>query len=250
MRIIDAHSHINPKADNPLQDLLFEMDENNVEKSVLILNLPEEREIFQNEYDLYLANKDRFALSYGLDFNNKKSKIELNAIIEKTDGKVAIKIHPKLFRFERKDIPAIIESVREYEGLPIIVDSLYYGEDIEHHIGVDVSVALAREYNDRNIVVAHAGSLDFLKCMMSCRYMFHVSFDYSFIISFLNHTSLRMDMVNFLSRTSNRIMFGSDRPSFQISKAIADMQSIAEDSGINDKQLEDIFYTNALKVYW
>lgn len=250
MRIIDAHSHINPKADNPLQDLLFEMDENNVEKSVLILNLPEEREIFQNEYNLYLANKDRFALSYGLDFNNKKSKIELNTIIEKTDGKVAIKIHPKLFRFERKDIPAIIESVREYKGLPIIVDALYYGEDIEHHIGVDVSVALAREYNDRNIVVAHSGSLDFLKCMMSCRYMPHVCFDYSFIISFFNHTSLRMDMVNFLSRTSNRIMFGSDRPSFKVSKAIAEMQNIAEDSGINNNQLEDIFYTNALKVYW
>lgn len=250
MRIIDAHSHINIRSEEPLKDLLSEMDANDVERSLVILNLPEERKYFMNEFNLYLSNRDRLALSYGLDFHNPESKKDIDNIIDKTGNKIVIKIHPKLFRIKHHEIEKVVESVREYDDFPIIVDSLYYGEDIEHHIGVDLSVALAREYKNRNIIVAHSGSLDFLKCMMSCRYMPHVLFDYSFIQSFFNQTSLRFDMVNFLKRTSNRIMFGSDRPSFKLKNTIDDMLSIATEAALSDTQLDDVLYGNAVKTYW
>lgn len=250
MRIIDAHSHLNLKSEAPLNDFLAEMDSCNVERSLLILNIAEEREAFIKEYETYLSNNDRFALSCGLDINNSESKNDLDKILDKTGKQVVIKIHPKLFRIEYRDIQKVVESVSEYNNLPIMVDSLYYGEDIEHHIGVELSVALAREYRDRNIIVAHSGSVDFLKCMMACRYMPHVSFDYSFIQSFFSKTSLRLDMVNFLKRTSNRIMFGSDRPSFNMKQTINDMLSIAKEADLTDIQLDDVMYGNALKMYW
>lgn len=250
MKIIDAHSHINLKTENPLQDLLIEMDENNVERSLLILNMPEERSAFLKEYELYRENRERIALSYGFDIHNSVSKVDLDKILELDGGKITIKIHPKLFGIVREEIPQVIEAVREYVGLPIMVDALYYAEDIEHHIGVELAVSLAREFNDRKIIVAHSGSLDFLKCMMACRYLPYVYFDYSFIQSFFNHTSLRLDMVDFLSRTSNRIMFGSDRPSFSLGKSIADFLDIAKESRISSAQLEDVLYNNASKLYW
>lgn len=103
---------------------------------------------------------------------------------------------------------------------------------------------------NRNSIVAHSESLDFLKCMMSCRSMPHVLFDYSFIQSFFNQTSLRFDMVNFLKRTSNRIMFGSDRPSFNLKNTIDDMLSIATEAALSDTQLDDVLYGNAVKTYW
>lgn len=250
MRIIDAHSHLNLKAENPLCDLLSEMDLNHVERALLILNLPEERNAFKHEFELYLANKERIAISYGLDLHKIESKIELDEALNKIGDKIVIKIHPKLFNIVREEVPLVIESLREYKGIPVMVDSLYYGEDIENHIGLDLSVALAREYSDRNIIVAHSGSLDFLKCMMACRYIPHVFFDYSFIQSFFNHTSLRLDMVNFLSRTSNRILFGSDRPSFKLDRTILDFIDIAKESGISESQLDDVMYGNALGLYW
>ena len=97
--------------------------------------------------------------------------------------------------------------------------------------------------------MAHSGSIQFLKCMMATRYLPNVYYDYSFIQSFFQHTSLRLDMVDFLKRTPNRIMFGSDYPSFPIDSCLDNFMSLFEESGLDREKLGGLLSGNAEIVY-
>ena len=85
--------------------------------------------------------------------------------------------------------------------------------------------------------------------MMATRYLSNVYYDYSFIQTFFQNTSLRLDMVDFLRRTANRIMFGSDFPSFQIDNALSNMKSLANEAGLSDEQIGTVMGLNAERIY-
>ena len=142
----------------------------------------------------------------------------------------------------------MVDSVAQYDT-QIIIDTLYYGHEIEYHNGIELGVALARRYPERNIVMAHCGSVEFLKCMMATRYLSNVYYDYSFIQTFFQNTSLRLDMVDFLRRTANRIMFGSDFPSFQLDNALSNMKSLANEARLSNEQIEIVMGLNAERIY-
>ena len=97
--------------------------------------------------------------------------------------------------------------------------------------------------------MAHSGSVELLKCMMATRYLPNVYYDYSFVQSFFQHTSLRIDMVDFLRRTANRIMFGSDYPSFQYDNVLNNIQSLVNEAGLDEEQTGMVMGLNAERVY-
>ncbi len=248
MHIIDAHLHLDLKERDPLCSLLAKMDEESIDKGVLILNMPDERRAFLDNFRLYSHNKERFVILAGINSHDESSVKEFIQLID-LGCSPGIKIHPRLFNLTLDDISWYIDFCEQFPKMPIMIDSLFYGEMIEHHIGVEYGVFLARHFKDRNIIMAHSGSLDFLKCMMATRYLDNVYYDYSFIQSFFKNTSLRMDMVDFLKRTSFRIMYGSDFPSFKLSECRNDFLCLIKEASLNEKQIRDVFYNNALEVY-
>ena len=246
--IIDAHLHLDLKETLPLQALLQKMDEGNIEKSVIILNLPEERDAFFKEIEVYNQNKVRFFILSGINAHDKSSLNDYEKLINHGCNP-GIKIHPRLFDLSLQHLPWYIDFCEKYPRMPIMIDTLYYGEQIERHIGTEFGVYIARHFKDRKIIMAHSGSLDFLKCMMATRYMNHVYYDYSFIQSFFKNTSLRIDMIDFLRRTSFRIMYGSDFPSFKLPDSMNDFENLINEAGLNENQINDVLYNNALEVY-
>lgn len=247
MKVIDAHIHLNLKTDSPLENLIGQMDANQVERVMLILNNASERKAFQDEINLYRNNKDRFWIASGLNIHEEESVKGIEVLLGQGIN-TCIKVHPHMFGLTKEEIPQVIDALAAYTT-PVIVDSLYYGKEIEYHNGVEYGVAIGRAFPERKVVIAHSGSLDFLKCMMATRYMPNVFYDYSFTQTFFNRTSLRLDMVDFLRRTTNKIMWGSDFPSFAIDRAINDFMSIVDEAGITPEQLNDVVYNNAIKVY-
>lgn len=159
-----------------------------------------------------------------------------------------VKIHPRLFKIKNEDIEFVVEAMEPY-NTQIIIDSLYYGSEIDYHNGIETGVAIALHYPERKVVMAHSGSIEFLKCMMATRYLPNVYYDYSFIQTFFQHTSLRLDMVDFLRRTANRIMFGSDYPSFSLDSAVDNMKSLANEAGLSEEQLGMVMKQNAERIY-
>ena len=247
MNIIDAHIHLNLKDDSPVSALLCQMDKHGIGKAMLILNLKEEYDAFINDVDSYKSNQDRFWVASGINIHDRSSYSRFDDLCQR-GMRPKIKIHPRLFKIKKEDIDLAVNSIAQYDT-QIIIDALYYGHEIEYHNGVEIGVALALRYPGRNIVMAHSGSVEFLKCMMATRYLNNVYYDYSFIQTFFQHTSLRIDMVDFLRRTANRIMFGSDYPSFQLDNALNNLQSLANEAGLSDEQIGMVMGLNAERVY-
>jgi len=247
MNIIDAHIHLNLKNVSPVSGLLHQMDKHGIGKAMLILNLKEEYDAFLNNVDSYKSNQDRFWIACGINIHDDCSYRRFDDLCQR-GMEPKIKIHPRLFKIKKEDIERVVNSIAQYDT-QIIIDTLYYGHEIEYHNGIETGVAIALRYPERSVVMAHSGSVEFLKCMMATRYLPNVYYDYSFIQTFFQHTSLRIDMVDFLRRTANRIMFGSDYPSFQLDNALNNMQSLSNEAGLNDEQKEMVMGLNAEKIY-
>lgn len=247
MELIDAHVHLNLKDDFPVSALLKQMDKHGIGKVMLILNLKEEYNAFISDVSTYKSNQGRFWIASGINIHDKNSFDCFDHLCQMGLAP-KIKIHPRLFKIKKEDIDAVVDSVAQHDT-QIIIDTLYYGHEIEYHNGIELGVALARRYSKRNIVMAHCGTVEFLKCMMATRYLPNVYYDYSFIQTFFQNTSLRLDMVDFLRRTANRIMFGSDFPSFQLDNALSNMKSLANEAGLSDEQIEIVMGLNAERIY-
>ena len=56
-------------------------------------------------------------------------------------------------------------------------------------------------------------------------------------------------MVDFIRRTANRIMFGSDYPSFQFDNALSSIKSLANEAGVNEEQIAMVMGKNAENIY-
>lgn len=247
MNIVDAHIHLNLKDGSPVSSLLYQMDSHGMGKAMLILNLKEEYDAFINDVDSYKSNQDRFWIASGINIHDKSSFSRFDDL-RQMGFEPKVKIHPRLFKIKKEDIDVAVNAIAQYDT-QIIIDTLYYGHEIEYHNGIELGVAVALRYPERKVVMAHSGSVEFLKCMMATRYLPNVCYDYSFIQTFFQHTSLRLDMVDFLRRTANRIMFGSDYPSFQLDNALNNIQSLADEAGLNDDQIGMVMGLNAERIY-
>lgn len=247
MNIIDAHIHLNLKEGSPVSGLLHQMDKHGIGKAMLILNIKEEYDAFINDINSYKSNQDRFWMACGINIHDESSFSRFDDLSQ-MGLEPKIKIHPKLFKIKKEDIDRVVDSIAQYDT-QIIIDTLYSGHEIEYHNGIETGIAIALRYPERKVVLAHSGSVEFLKCMMATRYLPNVCYDYSFIQTYFQHTSLRIDMVDFLRRTANRIMFGSDYPSFQLDNALNNMKSLANEAGLTEKQTEMVMGLNAEQIY-
>ena len=247
MKFVDAHIHLNPKDKNTVTDLLFQMDRHGIERAMLILNVKEEYDAFMDDICSYRSNQSRFWLAAGINVHDNSSFDRFDALFQ-LGLEPKVKIHPRLFKIRKEDIRLVVDSIEPYDT-QIIVDTLYYGSEIEYHNGIETGVAIALKYPERKVVMAHSGSVEFLKCMMATRYLPNVFYDYSFIQTFFQHTSLRWDMVDFLRRTANRIMFGSDYPSFSLKNAFDQMRLLVTEADLNNEQVAMVMGLNAERVY-
>lgn len=247
MKIIDAHIHLKPTEEAAVTSLLRQLDTHGIEKAMLILNVKEEYDAFIKDIDSFYANRDRLWIAAGLNIHDDYSFKRFEELRQK-GIEPKVKIHPHLFQIKKEEIGDVVKLLEPY-NTEIIIDSLFYGAELEYHNGVETGLAIARQYPERKVIIAHSGSVEFLKCMMLTRYLPNVFYDYSFIQTFFQHTSLRLDMVNFLTRTANRIMFGTDYPSFAIENALENMNSLMEDAGLTEEQRLMVLAQNAEKVY-
>lgn len=247
MNSIDAHIHLNLKDASPVAGLLHQMDKHGIGKAMLILNVKEEYDAFINDINSYKSNQDRFWIACGINIHDNSSFGRFDNLCQR-GMEPKIKIHPRLFKIKKEEIDRVVYSIAQYDT-QIIIDTLYYGHEIEYHNGIETGVAIALRYPERNVVMAHSGSVEFLKCMMATRYLPNVYYDYSFIQTFFQHTSLRIDMVDFLRRTADRIMFGSDYPSFQLDSVVNSMTFLANEAGLTNEQKQKVFGLNAERVF-
>lgn len=246
--IIDAHIHVDTHDVCSIQKLVEQMDQHNVRKSVLIVNTQEEFVAVKDDLHTLFANKERFHLVSGVNVHHK-DPLAIYNFFSNMGLDSDVKLHPKLFNYTRTDFEEIFSVVENLKVKNIVIDTLYFGEQVENHIGTELGIFLAQRLPQKRIVLAHAGSVRLLECQMYTRNLTNIVYDLSFTASYLNHTSVRYDMINFLKYTSNRIMFGTDYPSFDMERAINCLTELGVQAGLSEQGMNRVFYQNAQEIY-
>lgn len=251
MNIIDAHVHLNPKNTRSFNDLIYQMDERNVNKGVLIINTREELDMFLENKKTFLEYKERFRLVCGVNIH-ETLPFQMFDELKLWDDSLDIKLHPLLYNYKKEDFYKIenvlVERLNDFRN--IVIDTLYNDEHFENHIGIELGAYLARKFPQKKVVLAHSGSVKLLECFAFTRQIPNIFYDFSFVATYFDHTHIRFDMINYLKYTSNRIMFGSDYPSFKIENAIAHICDLFKEANMSDEQINDVLYSTAERIYF
>ena len=250
-RIIDAHLHVNTKDSKPLRSLISEMDEAQIEHAVLIVNSLDEMSAIKEEIELFEDNCNRFHIVAGLNIHSKEPFRIINFFHE-YGYMPDIKIHPRLHGYTIDDTETLCSFIEKncFETRNILVDAAFMGDQIDNHIGIPLSISLAKNLKNKNIIIAHTGSTKMLECQMLTRWIPNIFYDLSLSSSYLINTSVRFDMINLIRYTNNRIMYGSDYPSINMKTAIENFRTLCKEANVSNTQIESMFYYNAEKLYF
>lgn len=250
-KVIDAHLHVDTTMDNPVSYLIAKMNDAGINYGVLIVNTKEESRCIQKEKAIVQAS-DRLKLIAGLNINEEDPLYILNSLSD-CITLCGIKLHPLLYRYTKNDFEKVYEAILNIKNQKqianIVIDTLFNDEYVENHIGIELGIYLARRFQEKKIVLAHAGSTRLLECCAFTRKIPNIYYDLSFSATYFNHTSIRWDMINYIKYTNDRMMYGSDFPSFGFEESERALREICDEANLNEIQRMNVFYNTAKRVY-
>lgn len=246
MKIIDAHSHL-PK-DKKISSLLSLMDANNTEKVLLILNTKEDQEEVLKQLALLLQYKKRIGIAVGYDIAIPDIDDYITNL-QKQGISCVIKLHSRIMQYTLAQIPEILKRLRNVDFNTIMVDGFDYGHHLENLINLELLVAVAEAFSEKNVVFAHAGGIQILKTMLCTRTLKNVNYDLSLTVPYLFNTSIKQDILHFLRFNHTKVMFGSDYPDFSIEESYQKFNILFQELGFTSEIIENVLYNNANRLY-
>lgn len=248
-KIFDCHIHINLLSQNPINDLIEQLDRNSIEKALLIINRSEENEILKNNYNLLEKKlKSRLLLAVCVDL--KQDNIWATTDFWRNNGwHVYTKLHPRITNITYKDFNDVCRIIEDEQSGVVIVDCLGYGPNIENHVGVELGVLLAKEFSKKKIVFAHSGGERLLQCLLYTRSLSNAFFDLSLSCNYFFGSSVTQDIIQLIKFNKEKTMYGSDYPDFYPEQAIEKVNILCNKAGLTENDTQKIFFDNAEKVY-
>ena len=246
--MIDAHTHLNIDTQDAIKEYANVLKKSNIDASVLILNGYKYMRFFWKYADYFFELCHNTHLAILLDINNPQYFEESVKLADKYGIDYSIKLHPRLTDISEKDFQSIGQYISRYNFRSIIIDSFLYGSRKENTCYIELSTYLAKSFRDKSVVMAHFGGIKVLESMLRTRELKNIFYDCSFSINYLKGTSVWMDLRHCILYSADRVMFGSDMPSFTPEDS---KNSVLELLGNQPKALYDnIFSNNARRIYF
>lgn len=221
----DAHLHINLLKNDPLDD--FNSQVLKLSGFNLILNTKPELAFFLENL---LSGFNEIYPNAAVTINYKLLKAKLLKKISSNGILLGIKLHPRNSQITKSKFTKIHKKLSNVGFDFIVVDCFYYGSKVKSHINLELAIFLANKFTDKNILLAHGGGIKALEFMLYTRELRNIFYDYSFSINYLFGTSVWKDIQHSFKFNSNRILFGSDYPSFEIQDAMLKYKEANENS--------------------
>lgn len=163
----------------------------------------------------------------------------------------AIVIHARDQKLNCDDYAFLLKSLALFpDQLPVLIDSFYYGEDINHQPSLEMIIEFAKKYPKKKFVIEHSGGYEVLRYFFHLRPLNNIYYDLSFSLQYLYDSSCFLDIKKLIKYTDKtKIMYGSDyfwaSPSLQLEI----LQSIFCDLDICIDDQKLILYHNASNVF-
>ncbi|WP_295916194.1 hypothetical protein [uncultured Anaerovibrio sp.] len=246
--MIDAHTHFNLEVDDPTNEYIKTLHEAGIDEAVLILNSPEEMEIFWENEDKLMAQLKRIHIVFLFDVKHRDFFDKSARMAEKKKLEYSIKLHPRLTNITKNDFDAIAKYIGEYSFRNIVIDSFLYGSNLESFCYIDLAIFMARKYPEHNVVMAHFGGIKALETMLCTREVNNIFYDCALSVDYLKGTSVWLDLKHCINYSGNRVMFGSDLPSFNPKDTVNNLKEMLDQQYICLS--ECLLEKNARKIYF
>ncbi len=246
--MIDAHTHLNINSDSPIADYFNALNEGNIDYSVLILNSKEESLLFWNNYVCFKNIIEKIHLAFLLDINNTDFFIDNVERANEHKLTYSVKLHPRLSKITEKDFNSIYEFLKKFCFKNLIVDSFLYGSRKENICYIELSVYLANLFNKNKVIMAHFGGIKVLETMLRTREVMNIYYDCSFSTNYLEGTSCYQDLRHCIIYSLDRVMWGSDFPSFGVLKSVEKTKKLLGEQP--DQVYKKIFFENARGIFF
>lgn len=164
----------------------------------------------------------------------------------------ALKIHSRSQKIRREDYQSFHGRLELLPpGFPIIIDSFYYGSEMNYQPSLREAVGMIKAFPDLKFVIAHAGGYELLRYFFHLRELHNVWYDLSFSLQYLHDSSVFLDMRKLIQFTDDsRIMFGSDYPYASARLQHAILTNLLNDLEFTEGQRQRIFFDNAELLFF
>ena len=241
MKIFDAHIHFDRGSVVRIRELL---DCHIIDGAVVILNKAEDFAAFEKNKDELPSGRVRYAAIVDAHAENPLEFIDRWKSFD-----MALKLHPRINRITKKDIPYMCSLVEKASTDVIIIDCMGYGHQYNNHIGLELGIEIALAFPHKKIVFAHAGGERLMECFLYTRTLDNAYYDISLVSTYFSGTHVYDDLCHFIRYNTERIMFGSDYPDFDPEYCIAAVKELCAGAGLSKKETKKIFYDNAIRIY-
>src|SRR5690606_29450256 len=123
------------------------------------------KNVIFNSIDAYTQFSDKVSPgdSIALIFDYKSNYDTVQDIV--SSGKInALKLHSRIQEIADPDYPELIDKLEGVNPtLPIIIDSFYYGYEMEFQPSLKAAVTIAKQFSHIPVIIAHAGGYNALQ---------------------------------------------------------------------------------------
>lgn len=224
MNIFDSHVHLDIKNPNSVIEYI---NDDRLLGINLILNSDIEKQYFFHLIDEIRNSKKKILLTVTQDY--RKDNMDLvRKLNDSGFEKYALKLHPRIEKYSHNDIIGIIKYIKENDFIYIIVDAFDYGHELQYQISKELVIELALAFPNKKVIVAHSGGYKVLEYSLTMKNLVNVFYDISYM-NYFRLSSVINDFKQFIAYNSNRILFGTDFPSFRLNDTIELLENITND---------------------
>jgi predicted TIM-barrel fold metal-dependent hydrolase len=150
-------------------------------------------------------------------------------------GLLGVKLHPRLGRYDVLDdrVLAFLDDLATWEERPAVwICTLLHVPGMRPRRGpIEALCEIVGRWPGVQFVLAHGGGPDLLSLATAVRSAPNALLDLSFTITRFHGTSVQLDLAHLLTSFENRLVFGSDFPEEEPSRARALLEELASAAG-------------------
>lgn len=250
--IIDAHTHIHPRADGfgkkfdaSVGGLIGSLQESPADMAVVLAIAPE----IPNEFvaEACAAHPARLIGFASVDpYGGAAAQGELRVAVEKM-GLRGLKIHPRRQNVGLDKVELLVPLVACAAELriPVLIDAFPCGQDWFRIRELELISVLAERNPDARIILAHAGGHRVFDAMLVAKAHANVWVDISFTPTYYQNTSVEQDLVQVMGKLgSKRLIYGSDHPEVSMLQSCERALKLLRQTGFDEDGIADVMGGN------
>ena len=155
------------------------------------------------------------------------------------------KLHPSLHKLDQESIPALVSALVLEQPRGIMVHSFPWGPDLRFNVSLTLVLQLAKALPESRILVSHGGGYESWAFRAHAGGFQNIHFDFSMSLDYYEGSDLLRPLQRYLRFSRTRVHFGSDWPSGNIARQVAELIRLSAEVGISESELEALLLENA-----